>query len=100
MQQFPNNFTLKDKVEFLQRKVILNSIIYYYLDNNLMSDLEYDILSRHLVELQNIYGDVSDTQYGYVMKDFDGNTGFDLYERLNDSDKQYLRNLAEHMVRG
>ena len=28
------------------------------------------------------------------MYDFDGSTGFDLYERLNDHDKDYLMKLA------
>lgn len=30
------------------------------------------------------------------MCDFDGTTGFDLYERLNDYDKKYLMSIAIH----
>ena len=34
------------------------------------------------------------TQYGYCMNGFDGSTGFDLYEKLNSHDKDYLMKLA------
>ena len=37
------------------------------------------------------------TQYGYVMYDFDGTTGFDLYSRLNEKDKRYLMQLARYI---
>ncbi len=32
------------------------------------------------------------------MCDFDGTTGFDLYDRLNANDKQYLMNIACHAL--
>lgn len=94
MQEFPEHWDLKTKIEFLQRKIILCSIIYYMLSDNLISDKAYDEASRQLVGLQKEYGDISDTQYGYVMYDFDGTTGFDLYNRLNDHDKDYLFGIA------
>lgn len=97
-QKFPENWDLRTKINFLQRKIILNSIVYYMFNKNLISDREYDLMSRQLVELHKEYGDISDTQYGYVMYDFDGTTGFDLYDRLSDLDKDYLAKLAEHMV--
>ena len=33
-----------------------------------------------------------------MMYDFDGNTGFDLYTRLNDSDRKYLRHIASRLA--
>ena len=30
------------------------------------------------------------TQYGYIFYDFDGTTGFDLYDRLTEEDKKYM----------
>lgn len=36
----------------------------------------------------------NNTQYGYIMYDFDGTTGFDLYSRLNEHDKKYLISIA------
>ena len=98
MQLFPEDWDLKTKIEYLQRKIILCSIIYYMLSDNLISDKAYDEISKQLVEMQKEYGDVRDTQYGYVMYDFDGTTGFDLYGRLNDHDKSYLLNIAKHLA--
>ena len=94
MQIFPNDWDLKTKIEFLQRKVLLNSIAYYNFNTNFLSDSEYDSICRQLVELQIEYGDIRDTQYGYVFDDFDGTTGFDLYYRLNEHDSEYLTKMV------
>lgn len=95
MQKFPRRWDKLTCINFLQRKIILNCIAYYELNTNKLSDKEYDELSKQLVELQKSVN-ISDTQYGYVMCDFDGTTGFDLYERLNDYDKKYLMSIAIH----
>lgn len=89
-----NNWDLKTRIEYLQRKVILNSIAYYMYDDSRLSDRAYDEMCKQLVELHKEYGDISDTQYGYVMYDFDGSTGFDLYYRLNEHDRDYLTRIA------
>lgn len=99
-QKFPDNWDLKTKIDFLQRKIILNSIIYYEFDSNLISDREYDLLCKQLVRLSREYGDTSDTQYGYAMYDFDGSTGFDIYGRLTRSDREYLTKIALSMLGG
>ena len=99
MQQFPSDWNLKTKIEFLQRKIILNSIAYYEFDTNFLSDRYYDSICKQLVELCNEYGDISDTMYGYTMRDFDGTTGFDLVYRLNDKDRLYLTNMVSHQVK-
>ena len=98
MQKFPTNWNLKSKIEFLQRKIILNSIAYYEFDTNFLSDRFYDSMSKQLVELCREYGDISDTQYGYAMYDFDGSTGFDLVSRLTDDDRDYLVNMVRRQI--
>lgn len=95
MQKFPRCWDKITCINYLQRKIILNCIAYYELNINKLTDKEYDGLSKQLVELQKDIN-ISDTQYGYVMYDFDGTTGFDLYERLNSYDKEYLRSIAVH----
>lgn len=95
MQKFPRCWDKITCINYLQRKIILNCIAYYELNINKLTDKEYDELSKQLVELQQDIN-ISDTQYGYVMYDFDGTTGFDLYERLNSYDKEYLRSIAVH----
>lgn len=94
MQRFPRRWTLLEKVNFLQRKIIINSIAYYVLDSSVLTDREYDELSRQLVDLQKEV-DIKDTQYGYVLDKFDGSTGFDLYDNLNEHDKEYLLKIAK-----
>lgn len=93
MQRFPRRWDKITCINYLQRKIILNSIAYYELNTSKLTDKEYDELSRQLVDMQKDV-DVQKTQYGYVMYDFDGTTGFDLYHRLNLSDKKYLMNIA------
>lgn len=93
MQKFPRRWTKLDCVNFLQRKIIINSIAYYELDNPVLSDKQYDELCKQLVSMQEDI-DLNLTQYGYCMDGFDGSTGFDLYEKLNSNDKDYLMKLA------
>lgn len=93
MQKFPRRWDKITCINFLQRKIIINAILYYELNTSPLSDKEYDELSRQLVGLQKDI-DIQQTQYGYMMYDFDGTTGFDLYSRLNEHDKKYLMSIA------
>ena len=96
MQRFPRRWDKITCINFLQRKIILNAIAYYELNINKLSDKEYDELSHQLVELQKDI-DIHETQYGYLMYDFDGTTGFDLYSRLNEKDKRHLMQIARYI---
>lgn len=89
----------KEYIEWLQRYIIIHSWIYYYGNDSLISDQEYDKRAKELVELQSEFQDIEQTQYGYVFYDFDGTTGFDLYDRLKEEDKKYLTRLAGHVMR-
>lgn len=85
----------KTKISYIQRHILVHSILYYELNKTIISDKDYDELSYQLVELMKAYPDEkTESQYWYCMYDFDGSTGFDLYNRLNKSDKRYLKNLA------
>ena len=95
IQLFPEHWNLLNKIQFLQRKILLNSIAYYQHDESPLSDSFYDGICRQLVLLHEEYnkegGDfVKDSSLGYIYYDFDGSTGFHLYERLNDRDKHYI----------
>lgn len=88
------------KISYLQRRVIVYSIMYYELNESIVSDTEYDKISKQLVNLQNAHKEVlRDTQYFYCMYDFDGSTGFDLFNRLTKKDKDYLLNVAMFILR-
>lgn len=99
MDNLPRKWDTVTRIDFLQRKIILNSIWYYELNTSKMTDREFDELCKQLVKLQSEipepYTVIKNTQYGYVFYDFDGSTGFHLYHRLNDKDKEYLMHLAK-----
>ena len=93
-------WTEKMKIEFLQRVILIHSYLYYEKDSPVWSDKKYDDVAKQLVELQGEHDRKSikyNTQYGYALYDFDGTTGFDLWERLNRKDKIYISNIAERM---
>lgn len=87
------------KINFLQRVILIHSYLYYETDKAIWSDKKYDEVAKQLVGLQNKYKDISDTQYGYVFKDYDGTTGFDLYHRLNKKDRKQIQSIAFSIVK-
>lgn len=102
---YPVNFknpywSNKLKVDYLQRRVIVYSIQYYTLNNTCVSDKYFDAVSHQLIwYMQNTKSEeLKNTTYWYCMNDFDGSTGFDLEDRLNEYDKWYLRNIADMVL--
>lgn len=101
MKVFPCYWTDILKINFLQRCVILHSYLYYELDDPVISDRDFDRLCKKLTEYQSkhdpewIHGY---TTYGYCMYDFDGCTGFDLWSRLRDRNKEMIKFIARGAV--
>lgn len=91
----------KLKCEYLQRQIIVHSIIYYELDDNVISDKEYDTMCKQLIKIQKGMkkSEYKKTEYYYVFKDFTGETGFYLYDGLNKHDKEHLLNIAYRVIR-
>ena len=96
MQEFPKHWSLLTKIDYLQRKILLNSIAYYEYDASTVDDHFYDSICRQLVYLHEIYNEETgrdfsrDSEYGYVYYDFTGYTGFHLYSRLEPEDRYWL----------
>ena len=85
----------RTRISMLQRWLIVHSILYYELDNSVVSDKMFDSNAKQLVAMQYDYPeDAQESQYYYVFYDFDGSTGFDLFDRLTDEDKEYLKKIA------
>ena len=84
------------KISYLQRRVIVYSIMYYEHNESCISDKEYDSISYQLVELQKKASkeDFEKSTYYYAMYDFDGSTGFDIPSRLTKKDREYLTHIA------
>ena len=93
-------WTDKMKIDLLQRVVLIHSYLYYQLDRTKWTDRKYDEVSKQLVFMQSEHKKEwikEHTQYGYVFYDFNGTTGFDLWDRLNKKDKTYISNVAVRM---
>lgn len=87
------------KISYLQRRIIVYSIMYYKYNESCVSDNYYDELSHQLVKLQNACDpeEFKKSTYYYAMHDFDGNTGFDIPSRLTKHDFEYLTIIASQV---
>ena len=86
------------KISYLQRRIIVYSIMYYEQNESCVSDQYYDSISHQLVELQRTCDpeEFRRSTYYYAMYDFDGSTGFDIPSRLTQYDFEYLSDIASH----
>lgn len=84
------------KISYLQRRIIVWSIMYYEHDESCVSDFEYDSVSHQLAALQKeaTQEEFEKSTYYYAMRDFDGSTGFDIPSRLTKKDRAYLTHIA------
>lgn len=94
-------WSTKTIMSYIQRRIIVYSIMYYELSESCISDKDFDELSHQLVELMKSTPKeiCKKTDYWYCMYDFDGSTGFDLPDRLTDSDRDYLTKIANNILK-
>ena len=80
------DLSIQEQIDFWQRYIIVHSYIYYFMDDNLISDREYDAKSLMLVEMKNKYPEEwkNSEYYKQFTDEYCGNTGFDLIETLSD----------------
>ena len=87
------------KISYLQRRVIVACIAYYELDESVISDTDYKELAEQLIEHQTTHSeDAAKSTYYYAMKDFDVSTGFDVYDKLNNYDKDWLMMITRIVI--
>lgn len=89
------------KISYLQRRIIVYSIMYYEMNESCISDKQYDAISYQLVHLQSSVPEAEwkKSTYYYAMYDFDGSTGFDIPSRLTKKDRAYLENIARYVYK-
>ena len=90
----------KLKMSALQRWLIVHSILYYEMNDSVVSDKTFDANAKQLVKMQKENPEeAKETTYWYMFYDFDGSTGFDLYDRLSNKDKKYLMHIASLVLK-
>ena len=97
--KFREPFTIVEKIQLLQRSILVNSFAYYELNNNILSDYQYDANARQLEELARSYPEEFkrsrywDYFYDFFDTDEHATSGFDLLERVKKQDKDLYRRL-------
>ena len=92
-------FNPVDKIQLLQRWILVQSFAYYELNQNIATDFQYDANARQLEELAKKYPEEFERSryYEYFHDFYDSDehatSGFDLLERVRVKDKQLYRYL-------
>lgn len=88
------NFTDKEKIQLLQRSILVQSYAYYELNANILPDYKYDANTRQLIELKNSAPEAyQKSRYRKYFEDFESGTGFDLTGKLR-SNRKLFENVA------
>lgn len=86
------NFTIQDKIELLERSILVHSYIYYELNENVLADYKYDRNTRQLLSLKREYPDIfKKSRYFEYFTDFESGTGFDLMSRVKKDSNLYFK---------
>lgn len=94
---FSKPFSVLEKIQLLQRSILVNSYCYYELNDNLLSDFQYDTNARQLVELMRAHPEeAKKSRYHKYFRDYcpesddvHYTSGFDLIARLQKDKKLY-----------
>lgn len=99
--KFRRPFNIVEKIQLLERSILVNSFAYYEMDSNILSDFQYDANARQLADLKKQYPDeFKRSRYYPYFHDYcseeDGTvntSGFDLLQRVRKKDKDLFRRL-------
>lgn len=98
--KFSKPFTDLEKIQLLQRSILVNSYVYYELNENLLSDFQYDANTRLLLGLKESAPEAyRESRYHGYFDNFESGTGFDLTSRLK-NDRELFDQVARdaHMA--
>lgn len=97
--KFHNPFSIVEKIQLLQRWILVQSFAYYELNENIASDFKYDANAKQLERLvmENPKAAKRSRYYDYFYDFFDESegthmtSGFDLLERVRKNDDKLYR---------
>ena len=76
-------FTDKEKIQLLQRSILVASYVYYELNNNFQSDHTYEMNTRQLLALKKSNPEAWEkSRYRKYFANFESGTGFDLMYKV------------------
>jgi NAD-dependent DNA ligase len=98
---FSKEFTPLEKIQLLQRSILVNSYVYYELNNNLLSDYQYDMNAKQLADLKKQYPEeYKRSSYYSYFRDFCSEndnehytSGFDLLQQVEEKDPRLYRRI-------
>lgn len=83
-------FTDLEKIQLLQRSILVNSYAYYELNENILTDYQYDMNTRQLLQLKKSNpDDYARSRYYKYFDNFESGTGFDLTNRIRSDQELY-----------
>lgn len=98
--KFHKPYTIVEKIQLLQRWILVQSFAYYELNENIASDFSYDANAMQLAELMQDWPKESkrsryyDYFYDYCQDDdIHYTSGFDLLERVKKTDNELYRHI-------
>lgn len=99
--KFQQPFNIVEKIQLLQRWILVQSFAYYELNENIATDFQYDDNAKQLIRLIKEYPEESkrsryyDYFYDYCPEDenIHYTSGFDLLERVRKTDDELFRYL-------
>lgn len=97
--KFHKPFNIVEKIQLLQRSILVNSFAYYELNENILTDFQYDDNAKQLVELmKNNPEEAKRSRYSEYFYDYcppeedvHYTSGFDLLERVRKKDDKLYR---------
>lgn len=99
--KFHQPFNPIEKIQLLQRWILVQSFAYYELDSNIASDFTYDDNAKQLAELKKEYPEAFKRSryyeyfHDYCSEDDDAHytSGFDLIDRVRRGDEKLYRHI-------
>lgn len=98
--KFHQPFNPVEKIQLLQRSILVNSFAYYEMNENIATDFQYDDNAKQLAELKKEYPEeFKRSRYYDYFHDYGGEddmhytSGFDLLRKIEKQDRELYRHI-------
>lgn len=89
----------RTKFELLEQWLLVHSYLYYHMNRSIVSDTMFDNNAIQLVSLiKSAPKPFKTSKYYDAFRDWDGTTGYHLWDRLLEYQQDKIRGIAEGLV--